>query len=465
MSDTTKLLICPACGAPLDPQPYEATVKCNYCGNSTILPQSMRSTVSQGTFATSSAGFDLNNTLGYAGRMKEVVDLVHRGNKLEAIKLFQELTGMGPKESKDTVEAIAAGLPFALDMGMGATFARQTFTQPTITVDARGSRLGLWLGCGITLLVLVIVGAALIPVLATVPFLTTMFDVQDLSPAIASALPPEIVDLPVSSFATQQLAFGEKGPGPGLFDDLRYVAVDGDGNIFAGNYQDGRVQIFDAQGGFQQQINIGETILRGMAASPTGELYLAYEGKVSIYNSNGEPQGTLAYDGYIDHIALGADGSLYAVTDGETLLRFDSDGNLDLEIPDAVSSISNDSELDTKVAVDGLGNIYALGTFNSAVFKYSPDGTFLDRFGGKTDTPAGGVDPGHFQAVDAIAVDGYGRVYVSDIWGVQVFDSEGQYLDFFKIEGVAFGMAFDLNNNLYIASNAPKVFVYEIQKP
>jgi sugar lactone lactonase YvrE len=117
------------------------------------------------------------------------------------------------------------------------------------------------------------------------------------------------------------------------------------------------------------------------------------------------------------------------------------------------------------VAVDGLGNLYALGSFNSAVFIYSSEGTFVDRFGGDTTTPARGVDPGHFQAVDAIAVDGYGRIFVSDIWGIQMFSSDGQYLDYLDIDGVAFGMAFDLQNNLYIASNSGQVFKYEIEKP
>jgi hypothetical protein len=46
-----------------------------------------------------------------------------------------------------------------------------------------------------------------------------------------------------------------------------------------------------------------------------------------------------------------------------------------------------------------------------------------------------------------------------------MFGSDGQHLDFLKIEGVAFGMAFDLQNNLYIASNAGKVFKYKIEKP
>ena len=67
--------------------------------------------------------------------------------------------------------------------------------------------------------------------------------------------------------------------------------------------------------------------------------------------------------------------------------------------------------------------------------------------------------------MDAIAVDGYGRIFVSDIWGIQMFNSDGQYLGFLDIDGVAFGMTFDLQNNLYIASNAGKVFKYEIEKP
>ena len=92
----------------------------------------------------------------------------------------------------------------------------------------------------------------------------------------------------------------------------------------------------------------------------------------------------------------------------------------------AISSVTDDSELDTHVAVDGLGNIYALGTFNNAVFKFSPDGKFMTRFGDAGD------QPGQFRAPSAIAVDGKGRVYVSDFKGVQVFDSNGRYLAVFK---------------------------------
>jgi hypothetical protein len=96
--------------------------------------------------------------------------------------------------------------------------------------------------------------------------------------------------------------------------------------------------------------------------------------------------------------------------------------------------------------VDGLGNIYALGTFTSSVFKFTPDGRYVNRFGGRGD------QPGQFRAAHALTVDNQGRVYVSDSKGVQVFDKDGRYLDTFKPAPVAFGMVFDQQNQLHIAA-------------
>ena len=130
----------------------------------------------------------------------------------------------------------------------------------------------------------------------------------------------------------------------------------------------------------------------------------------------------------------------------DDIVRFDSDGKVTQIIRAAISTPADRSELDTRVAVDGRGNIYGLGSFTSGVFKFSRDGKFMNRFGGP------GHKAGQFSGVNAIAVDGKGRVFVSDIQGVQVFDSDGRYLTTFNPGGVASGMVFNDKNELLIAA-------------
>ena len=55
---------------------------------------------------------------------QQVKDLIARGNKIEAIKIFRSATGLGLKESKDVIDAISAGNAQAanqLMMGMAAS--------------------------------------------------------------------------------------------------------------------------------------------------------------------------------------------------------------------------------------------------------------------------------------------------------------------------------------------------------
>ena len=54
------------------------------------------------------------------------------------------------------------------------------------------------------------------------------------------------------------------------------------------------------------------------------------------------------------------------------------------------------------------------------MFKFGPDGRFLNRFGSK------GREAGEFTAPDAIAVDSKGRVYVADFGTIKIFDTNGR---------------------------------------
>ena len=248
------------------------------------------------------------------------------------------------------------------------------------------------------------------------------------------------------------LKFGSEGIGPGMFKDARSIAVDASGNIYVGEYLGGRVQVFDSTGKFVTQWTVDpEAPLRGFAADRKGTVYIVQKGKILRYEgTTGKQSGEVEYaegSGF-DDITATADGGLVCGwrRHRDDVVRFNSSGEVVNTIKAAISSASGRSELNTRVAVDGLGNIYALGTFNEAVFKFGPDGKFMNRFGG------GGNEPGQLRAASAIAVDGKGRVYVSDIKGIQVFDADGRYLSFLKLDGHAFGMVFNDRNELFVAA-------------
>jgi hypothetical protein len=42
MPDQTKTIICPACGAPSDPEPGKTHMPCAYCGTTLTIPESLR---------------------------------------------------------------------------------------------------------------------------------------------------------------------------------------------------------------------------------------------------------------------------------------------------------------------------------------------------------------------------------------------------------------------------------------
>jgi len=405
------------------------------------------------------------------------------GNKPEAIRIFRVLTGASLAEANRVVEAIAQGKAVEITdlimselaggRSLGALDAEGRIPPPKgeqVQMSEAQAQYPLLPRHRLRVFTLFMLVFGLLIVSAVIAVLINLRG-QEMD---SSGIPMIRQILPSStpSFASSLLSFGEEGMGAGMLNDPRSIGVNSRGDIYVGDYNDGRIQIFDSRGTFLKLVSLGnDTYIAGLVVAPDGSFYACVSGQILPFNPSGQELQTPVYDvpsgmlGYIDSIALGADGSLYAATSGEAIFRFGPGGEINLTIQDAFTSVTDHPELDMHLAVDGLGNIYVLGTFNNLVLKYSPEGKYLDRFGGETQHPAEGVDPGRFQAPDTIAVDGYGRIYVSDIWGIQVFDTNGQYLDFFGIDGVAFGMAFGLDNNLYIASSTPNILKYQIQKP
>jgi streptogramin lyase len=304
----------------------------------------------------------------------------------------------------------------------------------------------LWVGVLIPILIVVIVVAIMLGVFAGI------------RSAIKSAIVPtntrgagSRTTEAANAFATVVLKFGSEGIGPGMMTDARNIAVDGKGNIYVGDYIGGRIQVFDSSGQFITQWMIDRKMpLRGLTADRKGTVFVAQHGIITRYEGQtGKSLGEVDFSegaGFDDVIATPDGGLLCAWYRGsDDIIRLNAEGKVVQTIRKAISTVADRSELNTRLAIDGLGNIYALGSFTSGVFKFSPDGKFLNRFGGS------GSQPGQLNSVNGIAVDGKGRVFVSDSKGIQVFDSDGRYLAVFKPEGVAFGMVFNAKNELLVA--------------
>jgi hypothetical protein len=405
-----------------------------------------------------------------SGLLEEIDRLIAEGKEIAAIKQYRDATGSTLKEAKEFVDRREAGEE-AGTIRSSEPQAARTFAVPGARFRHRPRRRRS--GWAAIAIVLAIMFFSSLPSLtgpgAPLAALRRPFEspptptFSSISvPVQATRVAPTPVATPTTPpFAEPVLVFGEEGIGAGMFKDARSIAVDPDGNIYVGEYSGGRIQVFDAQGKFVTQWLVDpETPLRGLAVDRQGIVYAVQGGQVRRYEgATGDALGILEYAqgrGF-DDLAAGADGGLVAAwyNNRDDLVRFDAEEQVIQIIQGAISGQSGESELNTRVAVDGLGNIYALGTFNDAVFKFNPQGRFLTRFG------SAGDEPGQFRAPGSIAVDGQGRVYVGDIKGIQVFDSDGRYLERIEVDGVPSGLAFSDAGDLFVAART-QVIVFKI---
>jgi len=325
---------------------------------------------------------------------------------------------------------------------------------PADQYQRRGSRLA----CVVIAVAVALVLLGIIPVVYTASRSTKLVTNP---PLATNPLAPTAVvrETPKTGFAQVTMQFGGEGIGPGLLNDSRAIAVDNEGNIYLADYTGGRVQAFDSEGKFINQWMVGDkdTLIFSLTADRKGKVYIIANHGIVIYEgASGKSIGKIDYpDKDFNDAFIAPDGTLvttmYIFEDN--IVRFDESGKAIQTIKNVFSSQTDQNEMQMTVAVDGLGNIYALGMINSTVMKYSPQGKFLNRFG------SDGDEPGQFRAVEDIAVDGQGRVYVSDIKGVQVFDSDGRYLATIEIpKGVPFGIVISDQNELFVTT---RVMVYK----
>ena len=413
------------------------------------------------------------DTTGDFVKLEEVIrSICSRGQKIEAIKILRQATNLGLKEAKDAVEQVEQGVPLQQALG-NQGFTGKVIHNPQISSDQNNPsrvynprinqvkpKTSGGLNCvGCLVIFFILFFAIVLPL-----FLWAATSVDTFNMFLQKINPV--------SYAKLQTRFGEEGTGQGYFNDPRAITIDRDGFVYVADFGSGRIQRFDGQGKFLNlwvippPENTNDVYIESIAVGSDGRVYVVANGKIRIYDGTmGEEIGFVDitkpgedHPIYVDQVTITSNNRLATVSGGEDILISNFQGNVELSIPKAMSSITKDSELSGALAIDGIGNMYLVGTFNDAVVKYTPDGTFTTKFGGE------GSEPGQLSAVLAIAVDPFGQVFISDIHGISVFDGDGRFLRRFSVGASVFGIAFDADGNMWITTHKNQVSKYSLSR-
>ena len=124
------------------------------------------------------------------------------------------------------------------------------------------------------------------------------------------------------------------------------------------------------------QVGDAKTVIYGLTASQGGTVYVTYKGDIYRFEgSSGKALGKLEYElgqEFGDVTALPDGGVLSVWYEGrwgiitsleghrDDLVWFDAEGKTVRRLESAVSGQTESAELDISLAVDGLGNVYAM---------------------------------------------------------------------------------------------------------
>ncbi len=271
--------------------------------------------------------------------------------------------------------------------------------------------------------------------------------------------------------ATVVQSFGDQGSGPGLLDDPRYVAIDSDENIWVADYQDGRVQKFDATGKFKLLVQVPAdsndyTMIDGLAADLQGNVYVTRGGDILKYQA---ADGTLLktipgsfpgtrYQG----MAIDATNTLYVVhttASDNSVIKLDANGQKLQRWDAMITSVNKkDAAMELSIALDGVGNIYLSSFFGKAVYIFDKNGKYVSRFSSQQDANDTG-SPGQ------IVIDGKNNLYLDNFGTIKHFDIQGRYQNTLPTDytqGSPMGLAVDRAGYIYVVTNKGKVLKYQL---
>ncbi|MCL2664437.1 MAG: NHL repeat-containing protein [Defluviitaleaceae bacterium] len=215
------------------------------------------------------------------------------------------------------------------------------------------------------------------------------------------------------------------------------VALTDAGHVFCTVKSDRHeVRVYKKCGGFLY--SWGSTgAAEGQFSTPTG---IASDGKGYIYVAEGSSWPAVQHN---DTWVVG----------GNRLQKFDSDGFFIWQVSGFNVPIG--------VAADKKCRVYLSDTYNCCVRIFNENGELIKSFGEY------GSSPGKFNCPQGIAVDRRGNIYVADVLNnrVQKFNGDGLLLDVFGNEKefwLPCGIAVDESNRVFVADTMnQRIKIYE----
>lgn len=424
-----QVIKCPSCAAPLECD-GDAFEKCEFCGSQIAVSQN-------NVFNQNSFGFD--GLLQNAHKLKAILHLARNGNKIEAIKRYRETFGVGLKEAKDAVER--------LESGQSVSFQNVQFVSPQpikINTEAVVKTAKVFGGVTAVMIVLLIIG-----IIASIGFAVWM-SLRTINRS-GVILPSKITESAKSSFAREILRFGGEGNGAGKFTDNRTVAIDGEGKIYSADYLGGRVQVFDKDGKFLTQwfVKDKEAVILSLTANRKGNVFVTQPGgKLTAYEG---ASGNILKEAKLDLTSAlypTADGKIIAANRNDILL-IDENLNIVSTFKNAAQSAGIQNGFNY-LAVNGLGEIFAVSRDGKDVAKFSAAGKFADRFKIK------------LTRIEDMAIDPKGRIFITDMNDIFVYQPDGALVDSFKANQ-CFALIFNDQGELLTATR-PFVVKYSVNQ-
>ena len=445
-------LRCPTCSAPLDLPPEHATVtRCTYCGAGVLLTE-------RGGSVQAAAQQER-----HTDAIAEVLREVRAARMVSAIRVYREHFGVGLAEAKYAVERLQAGQHgWDLPEPPGTPAVPATAAAGPVRSPFEPSRSRSPLVAGAALAVLAAGGViffaqrdaadaeAPVPAERTAPAPT-----PSATPVAEPAGPP--------AFAEPVMRFGSEGTGAGRFEDARAVAVDAAGRIYVAEYTGGRVQVFDSAGTFLTQWMADARMpLLDLEADRGGTVYVVQSGRIRRYEgATGRALGEVPGPGgaSFGDVALALDGSVWAVSGMHQVTHLAADGRV-LRTIDTREAVDEDAA-PMRVAVAGTGDVYVMDRWTGEIYHLDPTGRFRDRFGGRSGPGREGMG-----APQDLAIDGRGRVFVSDMMGgIHVFGADGGPVGVFGGELNPFGITFNDRDELFATNrNDHEVVKYRLSR-